>query len=148
MCSIHCLEYSLDLELVTNVAVIILVVLSTATFILKIHFSDRKIRRDFSESLKIEIENNKKRLDGLIVINQVDPSYLYSNVYDGIISSGNIRFFKPDLQEKIHKLYVLDKGNNNLVSMINSIAELLDCMNLENLPLWKLIIKKLSFNKQ
>lgn len=154
MYSIDFLGFAIDLEFITNLVVIISVIGSPGVYFFKLFRSNRELRRDFSQTLKIEIKYNKERLNNIIDAGytnktwQYDNSWFRTNVYDGIVCSGNIRYFKPPLQSELHTLYITNHPILNFYGLIINMDKLLDCMIKENVTLIELFKNKLNFNKR
>ncbi|MDI1495658.1 MAG: hypothetical protein K8823_966 [Cenarchaeum symbiont of Oopsacas minuta] len=101
-----------------NVEDFIILVMSTITalltYILKKHGDSEQMKRELSSIMYSEIAYNKNLVIRHIQFDKLDViTYFHTNVYDGVVSSTNIRYFSNELQEQLHDLYHDIKLNND-----------------------------------
>ncbi len=124
----------LPLEEIVN-AIVRGVVIVTAGFILyksQKHFERKSNKRDMARILRIEINRalnilpNRERERTISDQNDRLPS---SNVYLGLLQTGNIRFFSDTLQDKLAEWHsIIDNfwNNNKIVVGIEMVQDLED----------------------
>lgn len=83
-------------------------------YVFKKYADSEEMKRELSSIIFSEVEYNKKVIIKNIQYDRKDiVVYLRTNVYEGIVSSTNIRYFTDELQEKLHDLYNDIKWQND-----------------------------------
>ena len=137
------------IDITQIVAVVVAVITTIGMYMFKKFVDSEEMKRDLSSIMYSEIEFNKK----LLIVNMQHDKLRYvikffrTNVYDGIVSSTNIRYFTDDLQDAIHDLYHDVKFNNDdCFKKLAPVNINLIAMR-ESHPQLRTRIKKLLYNK-
>ena len=131
-----------------DIFTIIAVFLSGIGYWVKTYSENEKIKRELVEMMRVEVELNVNFAMRYKFESSIDKAdYFYSNTYDGIIQSTNIRYFSSEEQSVIHKWYHSAKQQSELnIDELEQIYKMLQKMNTDHPGLIKKIREKYRSN--